>query len=128
MGKEGKCNMSDKFVSILGGRYITNGHIVKNAGPMANQNPIAQVVVGGIVGYHLKYNKKRTFYSVELVRSMYENESSQKIEKEVIFTLGWKSITAIVILIFILASTSCNVNITSVVETGEEQDTHLIRG
>jgi hypothetical protein len=34
--------MSENFVSILGGRYITNGHVVKNASPYSlNPNPIA---------------------------------------------------------------------------------------
>ena len=73
--------MDDNYVSILGGRYITNGHIVKNASPYSvNSQPIAQVVVGGYVGYHLKYNKKRVFYSIELIRSMYEQEAGRSCE------------------------------------------------
>jgi hypothetical protein len=68
--------MSENFVSILGGRYITNGHVVKNASPYSlNPNPIAQVVVGGQVGYHLKFNKKRVFYSVDLIKAMYQQEA-----------------------------------------------------
>ena len=105
--------MSENFVSILGGRYITNGHVVKNASPYSlNPNPIAQVVVGGQVGYHLKFNKKRVFYSVDLIKAMYQQEAGNSTEvKTYTIKLNWKFFVTIGLILFILSVASCNINV-----------------
>jgi hypothetical protein len=103
--------MNELFVTILGGKYLTNGKIIKTASPHTlNPNPIAQVVIGGHVGYHLLQKGKKVFYSIELIEELYKQ--NLPIEQKKTF-LSWKNITIILItMIIVMSVTTINISFT----------------
>jgi hypothetical protein len=109
--------MNNNFVTILGGKFLTNGKIVKTASPHTqNPHPIAQVVVGGHVGYHLLQKGKKVFYSLELIEELYKDNlpAPKKPKRKV-----WRYIAIAIIIGLVLSVTTCDVTVKTNVTTTE---------
>jgi hypothetical protein len=90
---------------------------VKTASPHTlNPQPIAQSVVGGHIGYHLTVNKRRVFYSLELVEAMYEQNLMipVPVDPPRALKFGIKHIViAMIAMIVVMSITTVNVTLTA---------------